>query len=151
MILEILFNMVEKYSPFVYEVIEQVAKATTKKGKIDALQKHDSLALKNLLKGTYDDAIVWLLPDGSPPYTPADEKSIPSNFYKQYDQLKYFVKGGPGERLNVLKREMMFIRMVESIHPKDAELVLQMVAKQPLAKGLTKALVKEAYPNLISR
>jgi len=36
------------------------------------------------------------------------------------------------------------------IHPKDAELILTMVAKKQLAKGLTKKLAQEAFPGLIT-
>lgn len=143
--------MVEKFTHHLHEIFELIEKSSTKKDKAELLQKHDSLALKNILKGTFDDAIEWILPDGSPPYTPAEAHSAPTNLIKQYDQFKYFVKKGPGEKLNQIKREMMFIRLIESIHPKDAELVLSMVAKKSPAKGLTKALVKEVFPGLISK
>lgn len=143
--------MVERFVPLLHEVMDLISKATTKQEKIDLLNKHNSLALKNILKGTFDDAIVWLVPDTKPPYTPADISSVPSNLFKQFDQFKYYVKGGPGEKLTTIKRETMFIRMIESIHPKDAELVLMMIAKKPPAKGLTKALVKEVFPGLISK
>ena len=45
----------------------------------------------------------------------------------------------------------MFIRLLESIHPKDAKIVLAMVAKKLPVKGLTKTMVKEAFPNLIRK
>lgn len=143
--------MVEQITLFLHEIFEQIEKATTKKDKIDLLNKHNTIALKNVLKGTFDDAIEWNLPPGAPPYTPAEAHSAPSNLFKQYDQFKYFVKKGPGDKLNQIKREMMFIRLLESIHPKDAELVLTMVAKKSPAKGLTKALVKEVFTGLISK
>lgn len=143
--------MVEKVSLLPFEIMDKISKASTKKEKVELLKKYDSLALKNILKGTFDDAIVWILPDGNPPYTPASESSPPSTFYKQYDTLKYFVKGGPGERLISLKREKMFIQLIESVHPKDAELILLMIEKKSPAKGLTKAVVKEVFPNLISK
>jgi len=42
----------------------------------------------------------------------------------------------------------MFIAMLEAIHPKDAELVLNMINKKKIA-GITKATISEAFPNLI--
>jgi len=45
----------------------------------------------------------------------------------------------------------MFIQLIESVHPKDAELILLMIEKKSPAKGLTKAVVKEVFPNLISK
>jgi hypothetical protein len=48
-----------------------------------------------------------------------------------------------------IKREMMFIRMLESIHPEDAKIVVAMLTRKLPTKGLTKALVKEAFPKLL--
>jgi len=97
--------MVEKVSLLPFEIMDKISKASTKKEKVELLEKYDSLALKNILKGTFDDAIVWILPDGNPPYTPAPESSPPSTFYKQYDALKYFVKGGQASVLFLSKEK----------------------------------------------
>ena len=131
---------------YIYEVLQLVSKATTKQARVDILKNNETWALKDILRGTFDDSIVWLLPDGNPPYTPAQ---VPTNLLKQHTQFKYFAKGGPGEKLPKYKREMMFIRLLESIHPEDAKVVLAMVVKQSPVKGLTKPLVKEVFPGLI--
>ena len=44
---------------------------------------------------------------------------------------------------------MLFIEMLESIHPEDAKILLNMVVKQPPVKGITKAVVKQAFPDLL--
>ena len=64
-------------------------------------------------------------------------------------KAKYFVKGLIGDQLNPIKREKMFIDMLESVHPKDAELLLAMKDKKILAKSVTRKLIQEAFPNLI--
>lgn len=143
--------MAENISKYVHEVLALVGEASSKQEKIKLLQSNDSVVLKNILVGAFDDAIEWDLPAGTPPYTPADSHNAPSNLYKQINNLPYFVKGGKGKDMLKVKREMMFIRLLESIHPKDAELVVAMVAKKLPIKGLTKALVKEAFPNLIRK
>ena len=61
----------------------------------------------------------------------------------------YFVNGAKGDGLPAYKRENMFVQLLESIHPADAEIVLSMVAKKSPVKFLTKKLVQEAFPNLI--
>jgi len=109
------------------------------------------MVLKNVLIGTFDDAIEWNIPDTPPPFVPADERYAPSSLQKQLNQLIYFIKGNKGDKLLKVKRETMFIRLLESIHPKDANIVLAMVAKKLPVKGLTKALVKEAFPTLIQK
>jgi len=132
----------------VFEVIEEAVKAKTKNDKINMLKKYESAALKDILRGTYDDTIQFNLPEGEPPFTANDPHNTPSNLMKQHKQFGYFVKGGPGDSINQIKREMMFIRLLESIHPADAKLVCNMTDKVKIT-GLTKAVVKEAFPNLI--
>ena len=64
--------------------------------------------------------------------------------------FKYYLKGlRDSEKLMGVKRERMFIDMLESIHPRDAELVCNMINKKPPMKGITEKLVKEAFPDLL--
>lgn len=136
----------------IFEIFEKFEKATTKKDKIEVLRSNVIMPLLDVLKGTFDDAIQWNLPGGTPPYTPNVPESAPSSLLKQHLNFKYFVKGfKESERLNTLRRERMFIDMLESIHPKDAEIIINMINKQSPVKGLTKAVVKEAFPNLIQK
>ena len=141
--------MAEQTTKYVYEVFALLEKAKTKENKIKILQENSSDSLKNILLGIFEDSITWLLPDTPPPYEPADPVKHPSNLSRQLNNLPYFVKGGKGADMMKVKREMMFIRMLETIHPEDAKIVLAMVAKKSPVKGLTKTLVKEASPNLI--
>lgn len=133
----------------VYEVIEAVEKASKREEKIQLLRQNESWALKDVLRATYDDTIQFLLPPGSPPYTANQEGSIPSNLLKQNTQFRYFVKNPDSVKMMPVKRERMFINMLESIHPKDADLCIKMINKESLGKGITKKLVQEAFPGLI--
>ena len=135
----------------IYEVLELVEKASKKEEKINILKSNESWALKDVLRATYDDAIQFLLPGGKPPYTPSQEGSIPSTLLKQNVQFKFFVKGGPGEKMLPVKRERIFINVLEAVHPNDAELLVKMINKESLGKGITKKLVQEAFPGLITK
>lgn len=142
--------MVHKMTWRVHEIIEKASAAKTKAEKIKILQEHSSnWALKDVLRGTFDDAVQWLLPGGKPPYEPAEESTVPSNLLKHNRKFANFVKGGPGEKMPAFRREKMFIDILETIHPKDAELLCNMIDKKQPAKGITKKLVQEAYPDLI--
>jgi hypothetical protein len=132
----------------VYEVIEMVQNAKTETEKVEALRKHGTVAVKDVLRGTYDDRIQWLLPDTTPPYTPSQIQSIPSNLLRKNVQFKYFVKGGPAVDMVQFKREKLFIGLLESIHPKDAELVVQMIKKKPI-KGINVKVINLAFPGLV--
>lgn len=135
----------------VWEVFERVSKAKARKDKIAILQQNNIMPVRDVLQGTYDPNIQWNLPGGTPPYTPnAEDAPTPSHIRREHRKFKYFVKGLlESERLNKIKRERMFIDILESVPPQEAEILVAMINKQQPVKGLTEKLVKEAYPDLI--
>lgn len=133
----------------IYEILEKVEKAKTKAAKIKLLKENESWALKDIIKGSMDSKIHWLIPAGAPPYTPAPEQSPPTNLLRENKKFAYFVHGPAESKIPGYKREQIFIALIEGIHPKDAQVVIDMVAKKP-PKGLTRPLVKEAFPGLLS-
>lgn len=136
----------------VFEIFEEFEKQPNKSKRKEVLLKYQNVAaLKDVLRGTFDDSLQFLLPEGKPPYTPNRPESTPSTLLNKHRDFGYFVKGGPGTDMPAYRREMQFIRLLESIHPTDAEIVLSMVAKQSPVKHLTKKLVQEAFPNLIKK
>ena len=64
-------------------------------------------------------------------------------------KLASFVKGGPGTQMKTYQREKMFLDILETVHPRDAELLVGMINKKMPIKGITKKLTKEAFPDLI--
>lgn len=133
----------------VYEVLEKFQKAKTKEEKIQILKQNETWALKDIIKGSMDPNIQFLIPDGDPPYTPSEEHNAPSTLLRKHRDFKYVVKSPGAEKLPPFKRERIFLQILESIHPQDAELVVKMINKKQPAKGLTKTIVKEAFPGLL--
>lgn len=135
-----------------HEALTEVANAASREEKVQVLHKWNSFALRMILKGAYDDAITFLLPEGDPPYNPGSKAVSPAAIQKQVkNNFKYFAKGGAGDNMLPAKREKMFIGMLEVVHPDDAPLLLAMKDKkfQGLYKGVTKLATQEAFPNLI--
>ena len=138
----------EPKQPEVFEILEEFEKQKNKKDRVAVLQKYSNVpALKDVLRGTFDDSLEFLLPEGKPPYTPNIPESVPSTLLKKHKEFGYFVKGGADQPQ--YKRENIFIRLLESIHSQDAEVVLSMVNKTSPVKFLTKNLIEETFPNLI--
>lgn len=135
----------------VFEILDEFEKAKNKAERKAVLLKYDCPALRDILRGTFDDALQFTLPEGKPPYTPNLPESVPSTLLKMHKTFGMFVRGGPGDELPRWKVEDKFINLLEAIHPQDSEIVLSMVAKQSPVKYLTKKLVEEAFPNLITR
>lgn len=134
-------------------ILRRVTEAKTKAEKVNVLQENNTLALRNVLKGAFDDTIQFLLPEGSPPFKEANQNTPPSSLRKQSPRFKYFVIGGPGENLPRLKVESMFIKLLEAVPPSEAKVVILMKDKklETEFKGITKKLIQEAFPGLIAK
>ena len=133
---------------FVHEVLDKVSKEKSKDKKIEILKQHETWALKDVIRGSMDSTVEWNLPPGAPPYHKNIAPEGASNFISQNRQLKYFVKGGVGDDMPAYKRENIFIRLLEAVHPMDAKLIVDMINKVK-PKGLTRPIVKEAFPDLL--
>jgi hypothetical protein len=68
--------------------------------------------------------------------------------FKETRRLRIFVRGGGYDDLNQVKRENLFISLLEDIDNADAELLCKMIAQKPL-KGLSYKVVVETFPDLI--
>ena len=133
----------------VYEVFEDFSKAKTRAEKVEILKKNETWALKDIIKGSMDPKVEWLLPKGEVPYTPCDAHNHPTTLLKKHKDFKYVVRSKLAQELPVFKREKIFLGIVESIHPKDAELVCKMINKKKPVDGITPKLVEEAFPGLL--
>ena len=135
----------------VFEVFEEYKKADSRETRLDVLKKYeDNWAFKDILRGSFDDSLEFNLPTGRPPFTPNKPESVPSSLLKQHKEFGLYIQGGKGDNLSQFRRENKFIQLLESVHPEDAEYILKMVAKKPPCRYITKKLVQEAFPNLIS-
>lgn len=103
--------------------------------------------LANVLRFSMDPNIKWLLPEGDPPYKPCEDANTEKRFMGEVRKLYLFVEGG-NPNLKPLRRETIFVEMLESIHPDDAKLLLQMKDQKLPYKKITTKLVREAYPGL---
>ena len=132
----------------VHEVLDEVGSRKRKTDRIQILKQNESWALKDIIRGSMDSTVEWNLPGGDPPYTPCEVHNAPTNLLRENKQFRYFVKGGPGDKMNAPKRENIFIGLIEGVHPLDAKLVVDMINKR-VPKGITREIVQEAFPGLL--
>ena len=131
------------------KILEVVARAKNKDEKKATLVRYDNGALREILKYAFHPDIKFLLPSGIPPYkSVVDETDNPTYLYGLVRKLYLFVEGG-NQNLKSQRREYLFIEMLESIHPVEAELLLQVKDKKIKCRGLTYNLVKETFPELL--
>jgi hypothetical protein len=130
------------------EILEEAGNLNSPKQKIEHLQKNNSAVLQTILKYTFDSRIKWLLPKGKPPYKPSPFLDTEGMLFQEARRLYLFVEGG-NPNLTPLKRESLFIGLLESISPKDAELLCHVKDGSLPYKGITANLVRKAFPGLI--
>ena len=135
----------------IFEILEQTCELKTEKERIEYLQQHaDNSVLRDVLAGTFHHGVTWLLPPGKPPYRPADPVNAEGFLYHQVRKFYLFAEGQSPENLSNVRRETIFIEMLESVHPKDAEILIAMKDKKPPYKAITRTLVQKAFPGLIN-
>ena len=133
------------------EILRKVSNAKTKKEKVDLLRKHNSVALRQLMIINFDDSLVCLMPEGDVPYTPNDAPvgTDHTRLEQEYRGLYRFFKGGQ-DKLPSLKRESMFVQLLEGLSAEEAELLV--LAKDGRMndkyKRITKAVISEAFPSI---
>jgi hypothetical protein len=67
---------------------------------------------------------------------------------KEYQNLYHYVKGG-NNNLSTIRREMMFINLLQGLHPKEAEVLVLTKDKNLTNKyKVSFENVKEAYPEI---
>ena len=132
------------------EILRKVSNAKTKKEKIDLLRKHNGNALRQLLIINFDESVVSMLPEGDVPYTPNDAPvgTDHTRLEQEYRGLYRFFKGGA--KLPGLKRESMFVQLLEGLSAEEAELLCLVKdgRMNNKYKRITKAVISEAFPSI---
>ena len=133
------------------EILRKVSNAKTKAEKIKILQANNSQALRSLLIWNFDESVISMLPEGEVPYTPNDAPvgTDHTRLEQEAKGLYRFVKGGQ-DSLKSLKRESMFVQLLEGLSAEEAELLCLIKDGQlnTKYKRITKAVVSEAFPQI---
>ena len=129
------------------EIVNTACEMPGKQDTIDYLKKNDSVPLRTILNIMYNKDIELLLPETAPPWKKNAYVGVEGMLYKETRRLKIFVRGGGYDHISQVKREQLFIKLLEDIDNKDAQLLVDMIKQKPL-KGLTRTVVAEAFPEL---
>lgn len=165
-------------NPFVFEVLNLISKQRTNIKKVEVLQRYEDPSLKSILIWNFDESIKSALPDGIVPYSSVGEQGSfsgtlsgkiedavgkmeelnsrslgsqdqgRSSIRKEYTKFYNFIKGG-NDGLSSLRRETMFINVLEGLHPLEAEILFLVKDKKLETKyKITKEIVSQAYPDI---
>ena len=163
-------------NPFTFEVLSLASKQRSNAKKVEVLRKYEHDSIKAIFIWNYDDSSISLLPPGEVPYSSLKDEQNSSGtlstkigqqtstmqfnntvntnqgftpLRREWTKLYNFVKGG-NDKLNGLRRETMFIQILEGLHPLDAEILCLVKDKKLYDKyKITKENVSEAYPDIV--
>ena len=137
-------------NPFIHEILELAGKQRAKAKKIEILQQYENDALKTIFIWNFDETVISVLPAGDVPF---NKNEVPvgtdhTSLRREYKHLYNFVKGG-NDGLSGLRRETMFIQMLEGLHPEEAEILCLCKDKRLADKyKITYDVVKQAFPDI---
>ena len=137
-------------NPFVNEILDYVSGQKSKIAKVEALKEYRNDALVSVLIWNFDETFVSMIPEGDVPFTPNDspEGTDHTSLRREQRNLYHFVKGG-NDALNNLRRESMFIQMLEGLHPREAEILILVKDKDLGTKyNISVENVKQAFPKM---
>ena len=165
-------------NPFAYEVFDAASKQRTKAKKIEVLQRYAHDSIMALLIWNFDETAISALPPGDVPYgNTREDNSVTgtlsdkindavskmgemgsnslgsqdqgkASIRKEYTKFYNFLKNG-NNGLTSLRRETMFINILEGLHPLEAEILILVKDKRLTDKyKITKDVVSAAYPQI---
>ncbi len=166
-------------NPFAFEVLEAASKQRTKARKIEVLQRYAHNSIMALFIWNFDETAISALPPGDVPYGNTREDNSmtgtlsdkindavdkmnemgsaslgsqdqgKASIRKEYTKFYNFLKGG-NPSLSNLRRETMFINILEGLHPLEAEILVLVKDKRLTEKyKITKDVVSAAYPQIV--
>ena len=164
--------------PFAFEVFDAASKQRTKAKKIEVLQRYAHDSIMALLIWNFDETAISVLPPGEVPYGNNKEDSMvtgtlsdkindavgkmsemgstslgsqdqgQASIRKEYTKFYNFLKGG-NDKLSSLRRETMFINILEGLHPLEAEILILVKDKKLTDKyKITQEIAGAAYPQI---
>jgi hypothetical protein len=131
------------------EIVADARALSTIAEKAQFLKANNSKELRNILILMYDGRFTFDLPTTPPPYRPSVVNESHGLLYREARKLSYFVNEmKDGENLDRVRKESLFIQMLESVDKDDALLLLQMLAKEPYP-DLPVEAIHEAFGPII--
>jgi hypothetical protein len=136
----------------IYEIFDEFELAKTKKEKQDVFLKNYSPTLVEVLRLAFHPDIDWLVKEMPEEYKVPD--TLPgishAKLSTELRRLYLFQKGNiTAERLTEQRQKELLLQLLESIEPREAEVIIGIFNKDLGVKGLTLKFVQEIFPNLL--
>jgi hypothetical protein len=130
------------------QILQQCSELNSYNQRVEFLRANDNGALRTVLVYALDPNIVWDLPETDPPYKPCEFPGQELRLMTEARRLYLFIKGG-NPNLATIRRETLYIELLESVSPDDAKLLNSIKNKKIPYKGITAKLIRESFPGLL--
>lgn len=136
----------------IYEILDEVNLAPGKKEKINVLAANWNPTLKLVLQLAYDPNYKWKVKEKPASYKIPD--TVPgisfSSLNAELRRLYLFQEGHPtAEKLTPKKREELLLILLESLEPKEADIVVGIFKKDLGVKGLNYKFIRDNIPGVL--
>ena len=136
----------------VYEILEELDSCTTKQRKVDLINTkyNNHPPIQYVLRWNFDRSIKSLLPEGEPPFDKErKDGDSPQALWSYLKMFPNFVDSAQGRQLPELKRENLFIEMLDALDLEEANvIVLAKDGKLDEKYNITIDVVNAAYPDI---
>lgn len=134
------------------EILDEVNKAPTKAERVRLLQQNNVRPLRTILAMAFDKNIELDLPEGAPPFKRDEREPVGLSSASLYTESRRLARTAKSDPLPKMRKEMLFVQILEGIHWQEADLVVAAKDKQleKLYKNITREVVRKAFPNLLS-
>ena len=130
------------------EILHEIGEQASFQDRVKVMRSYrGNNPLRTILRYAYDPRIKFLLPEGTPPYKENDFPVQQGNLYYHFKKLYLFIEGGNPNSTD-LKRESLFIGMLETVDKDDAKILVGMKDKEIPVKNVTQKLTERAFPDL---
>jgi hypothetical protein len=136
-----------------YEIFDEFEKATTKQEKMNVIGSNLSHTLVEVLKLTFHPDYKWKVKELPENYRIPNDV-LPGITYdslnSQLRRLYLFQEGHPtAEQLTEKRRSELLFQILNSMEPREAEIIMGIFVKDQGVKGLNYKFVKEAFPQML--
>ena len=136
----------------IYEIFDEFEAVKTKQEKMDVIGRNLSKTLHDVLLLTFHPHCHWMVKEVPEQFT---VKDVPAgmSYAKLSTELRklYMFQVGheTAQRLTPKKQEQLLVELLESLEPREAEVVMGIFNKDQGVKGLDYKFVKEAFPTML--
>lgn len=130
------------------EMLDEIAQIGGTNERVAAIRAMDHPITREIFSCIFNPDIKFLLPEGPTEYKP-DQFDDFGALWREWRRMYIFIDGPKAPPLTEKRRMQLWIQLLESLHPRDAEMLDRMKDKKGLWNlAINRYIVSKAFPDL---